>query len=165
MKKVLICSFCLLSFNSAADVTGVYDVKRGFSETLSISQTEQLGEYKIIMKDINHNKLKIKGLSRGIFDPSTQTLSHTFINTERTGTLITSGDSITNIYGGDPICANGVTNFQVEETLNIVAGTGIYSGVQEGSYIIIDGVINNCAVSSNFLQNDFIITGGLITFN
>lgn len=165
MKKILISSLCFLSLNSVANVTGVYDVKRGFAETLSISQTEQLGNYKIIMKDINNNKLKIRGLLRGILDPLTQTLTHTFINKERTGTLITNGDSITNVYRGDPICANGTTNFHIEETLYIVAGTGVYSEVQEGSYIIVDGVINNCSDSRGFLQNDFNVIGGLITFN
>lgn len=165
MKKVLISSLCLLSLNGFANVTGVYDVKRGFAETLSISQTEQIGKYKIIMRDINNNKLKIRGTLRGILDPSTQTLSHTLVNKERTGTLITRGDSVTNIYSGDPICANGATHFQVEETLHIVAGTGVFSGVQEGSYIIVDGVIKNCAASRGFLQNDFIVRGGQITFN
>jgi len=164
MKKLLVSSLCLLSLNSVANVAGVYDVKRGFAETLSINQTEQLGEYKIILKDANNNKLKIRGSLRGILDPSTQTLSHTLINTERTGTLITQGDSVTSIYSGDPICANGATNFQIEETLNIVAGTGIYSNVQPGSYIIVDGTINNCPSSRDFLQNDFIVKGGVITF-
>jgi len=165
MKKVLIASLCLLSLNSVANVTGVYEVKRGFAETLSISETEQLGKYKFIMKDANNNKLKIKGSLRGILDPLTQTLSHTLVNADRTGTLITGGDSVTNVYGGDPVCANGVTHFQVEETLYIVAGTGVYSGVQAGSYIVVDGVIGNCVASRGYLQNNFTVTGGMITFN
>jgi len=165
MKKVLISSLCLLSFNCFANITGTYDVKRGFAETHSISQLEQLGKYRFVMKDANRNKLKIKGIMRGKFDPLTQTSSHTLVNIERTGTLITAGDSFTNIYGGDPVCANGVVPFEVEERLNIVSGTGIYAGVQPGSYIMVEGVINNCPCNGNFLQNDFSVTGGIVTFN
>jgi len=165
MKNILISSLCLLSLNCFANITGTYDIKRGFAETHSISQLEQLGKYRLVMKDANRNKLKIKGIMRGKFDPSTQTSSHTLVNTERTGTLITAEDFFTNIYAGDPVCANGVVPFEVEERLNIVSGTGIYAGVQPGSYIIVQGVINNCPCYDNFLQNDFSVTGGVITFN
>lgn len=166
MKKAFTAGLCILSLHAFAtdNISGTFDVKRGFSETMSVSQTEQLGRFKFVMKDENNTKLKIKGTIRGVLDPTTFSLSHTAVNKERTGTMITAGDSITNILGGDPSCANGSEPFQVEEILFIVAGTGIYSNVEAGSFITVEGVINNCPGLPNFLQNNFSVTGGTVTF-
>lgn len=171
MKKALISGLCILSVNSFAGTTNSYDVKQGYAKTSVVSETEQLGVFSLIIKSDQKEKrkksktIRINGVIRGILDPSTFTLTHTFVNHSRTGTLITAGDSITNIYSGDPSCANGSVPFSIEETLFIVAGTGIYADVEAGSYVTVDGVVNNCPDSPNYLQNNFTVTGGSITFN
>lgn len=164
MDKLLIASLCALSLNVFADEPKVYDVKYGFSKTLSTSQTQQLGKFGLILKGDNLKRSFIYGSIHGVLDPATLTLSHTLVNTRRTGSIITQGDTITNVYSGDPYCTDGVTPFNIEETLFIVAGTGIYSDIEAGSYITVEGTVNNCAGSSNYLQNDFKVTGGKVTF-
>jgi len=69
------------------------------------------------------------------------------------------------VYTGDPTCEDGAGNlpFKVEETLHIVAGTGIYAGVEPGGFIVLKGVINNCPSLAKFGQNNFEVVGGSVT--
>lgn len=173
MKKTLI-SAALLSLTSsyalAENTTKTYDVKRGFAETFSVSQTEQLGKFKAVLKRIKGDKhykrrLVLEGVIKGLLNPNF-TLNHTFVNKKRTGVIYTTNDSIT-ILAGDPTCENGTgsTPWEVEETLNLVAGTGIYAGIEQGSFILLKGVINNCPFLPEYGQNTFEVVGGSITFN
>ena len=196
MKKVLL-STALLSITSLSAVghetTVTYEAKKGFAETLSVSQTEQLGIFKLVLKPVkgtnyhkngnskhhknkssNHRKGKgsnhhndiivIKGAMKGALNPDF-TINHTLVNTDRTGALYTANDTITMVYGGDPTCDNGTgtTPFEVEETLYIASGTGVYSGIEPGSYIEVYGVINNCPSLPEYGQNNFEIIGGVVT--
>ncbi|WP_426369085.1 hypothetical protein [Pseudocolwellia sp. HL-MZ7] len=182
MKKTII-SAALLSLTSfgasAHNSTQSYDVVRGYAETLSISETEQLGQFKAVLmtnRGGRHNNghrgsrhhrfgLVLDGAIRGILNPDF-TLTHTFVNKNRTGVLYTAHDSITNIFAGDPTCENGTgsTPFEVEEILNIVGGTGIYADVEAGSFMVLRGVINNCPSLPGYGQNSFQITDGTVTF-
>jgi len=175
MKKLLV-SVALLSVSSLSALAGdkindsvTYDVKRGFAETFSVSQSEQLGNFRVVLKpisgsDFDLDKLVLKGISKGLLNADS-TLNHTLVNKERTGVLYTANDSITMVYTGDSTCENGAGNipFEVEETLNIVAGTGIYAGVEPGGVIVLKGVINNCPSLAEFGQNNFDVVGGSVT--
>ena len=174
MKKLLV-SAALLSLSSGSafaagttENTIVYEAKSGFSETLAVSQTEQLGRYRIVLKPIVGSKFKAGnliavGISRGLLNPDF-TANHTFVNKDRTGVLYTEGDAFTAIYAGDPTCNNGAGTipFEVEETLNFVAGTGIYAGIESGSFIVMKGVINNCPSLPEFGQNNFEVVSGTV---
>ncbi|TWX63395.1 hypothetical protein [Colwellia sp. C1TZA3] len=175
MKKLLV-SVALLSISifSALAVgktndAVTYDVKRGFAETFFVSQTEQLGKFRVVLKpirgsDFDRDQLILKGISKGFLNADF-TINHTFVNKERTGVLYTANDTITMVYAGDPTCENGAGKipFEVEETLHIVAGTGIYVGVEPGSFIVLKGVINNCPSLAEFGQNNFDVVGGSVT--
>jgi len=186
MKKLLIggallsvASFTTLAENYTETST-TYNVKRGFAETLSVTPTEQLGKFRAVLKlprdsgfyygrkhsDKPKRKLVLAGAIKGVLNPDF-TLNHTFVNKDRTGALYTQNDTITQIYAGDPTCANGTGSvpFTVEETLYIVAGTGIYANVEPGSFLLLEGVINNCPSLPEFGQNDFEVVGGSITFS
>ena len=59
MKKLLV-SVALLSVSSLSALAGektndsvTYDVKRGFAETFSVSQSEQLGNFRVVLKPIS----------------------------------------------------------------------------------------------------------------
>ncbi|ARD43201.1 hypothetical protein [Colwellia sp. PAMC 21821] len=174
MKKLLV-SAALLSLSSvstfAAETTEntvVYEAKLGFAETLAVSQAEQLGRYRIVLKPIKGSEFKAGnliavGIARGLLNPDF-TANHIFINKDRTGALYTENDAITAIYAGDPTCDNGTGTvpFEVEETLNFVAGTGIYAGIEPGSFIVMKGVINNCPSLPEFGQNNFEVVGGTV---
>lgn len=170
-------SLGLVSTSASAETQGTYTATKGFSKTLSISEKDQLGRFLIILendqpKNKNSNKKKnrnksnriiLGGISIGSLNDDF-TLNHTFINKRRNGVLYTAGDSITQIYAGDPYCSDTVTPFEVQETLIIVAGTGKYSNVQPGSTIVVRGTINNCINSKNYGHNDFKVIGGTVTF-
>lgn len=175
MKKLLV-SVALLSMSSLSVLavekthdTVTYDVKRGFAETFSVSQFEQLGKFRVVLKPIrgagfDRDKLVLKGISKGLLNADF-TINHTLVNKERTGVLYTANDTITMVYTGDPTCENGAGNipFEVEETLYIVAGTGIYAGIEPGGFIVLKGVINNCPSLATFGQNNFDVVGGSVT--
>jgi hypothetical protein len=175
MKKLLV-SVALLSMSSLSafavektNDTVTYDVKRGFAETFSVSQFEQLGKFRVVLKpirasDFDRDKLVLNGISKGLLNADF-TINHTLVNKERTGVLYTENDTITMVYTGDPTCENGLGNipFEVEETLYILAGTGIYAGVEPGSFIVLKGVINNCPSLAEFGQNNFDVVGGSVT--
>ena len=142
-------------------------MKKGFAETLSVSETEQLGKVRVVLKSDNPSshlkkKVVIAGTLRGILKEDS-TLAHTLVNKSRTGAIYTDGDSITAVYAGDPSCVSGVP-FEIEETLSIVAGSGIYSKLQYGSYIVVKGVVNNCPTLPEYGRNDFEVIGGSLTF-
>jgi len=167
--KLIICILAsLLSFSAFAQYSGEYSVKKGYTESLLVSETEQLGKIRVVLKNTNHSKHKkskivINGIIRGILNPD-YTLTHTLVNKDRTGVIYTAGDTITEIYAGDPICSDGITPFKIEETINLVAGSGIYSGVQYGSFIILKGVVNNCPMSPEYGISDFEVIGGSVYF-
>ncbi|XPF95753.1 hypothetical protein ACM9HF_06970 [Colwellia sp. RE-S-Sl-9] len=174
MKKTLVGAtlLSLTSFYVLADnTTKVFEVKRGFAKTFSVSQTEQLGKFKAVLKsrrdggELSAEKLVLKGTIKGILN-SNFTLNHTFVNKERTGVLYTANDSMTNILAGDATCENGTGSipFEIEETLHLVAGTGIYAGIEQGSFILLKGVINNCPSLPEYGQNTFEVVGGSVIF-
>jgi len=188
MNKLLI-STALLSITSLSALAGhraetnstnkIYDVERGFAQTLSISETEQIGKFRAVLTTSRTSKkhhsrrghhqrkrLVLSGVIKGVINPDF-TLNHTFVNQRRTGALYTANDTITNIYAGDPTCnyGTGTVPFEVEETLNIVAGTGIYANVEPGSTILLKGVINNCPSLPKYGQNTFDVIGGSVTIN
>ena len=168
MKLIIITLVCLLSFSAFAQYSGTYTVKKGYTESLSVSQTEQLGKIRVVLKIVNHSnhtkdKIVIDGIMRGILNPD-YTLTHTLVNNDRTGAIYTAGDSITAIYAGDPTCADGITPFKIEETLTLVAGSGIYSGIQYGSFIVLKGVVNNCPLTPEYGINNFEVIGGSVKF-
>ena len=149
MKKTLI-STILLSLTStgalAHSTTKTFDVKRGYAETFSISQSEQLGQFKAVLKLVDgsrrhKNKLILQGAIKGVLN-SDFTLAHSFVNYDRSGVIYTMNDSIINFIAGDPTCENGTgsTPFEVEEILNIVAGSGVYADIEAGSFILLKGV-------------------------
>lgn len=176
MKKLLI-SAALLSITSLSALaeystqnTVTYNVKRGFAETFSTSKTEQLGKFRAVLKPIRGSrfyarKLVLAGVIKGVLNPNF-TLNHSFVNKGRTGVLYTENDTITTIYAGNPTCENGTGTIplEVEETLNIVVGTGIYADIEPGSFILLRGVINNCPSLPEFGQNNFDVVGGTVTF-
>ncbi|WP_441002365.1 hypothetical protein [Pseudocolwellia agarivorans] len=179
MKKTLI-SAALLSLTSFAALahnsTQTYDVVRGSAETFSVSQTEQLGKFRAVLMTnrgswhhrtsrFNRLGLVLDGVIKGVLNPDF-TLTHSFVNNNRTGVLYTEHDSITTIFAGDPTCQNGTgsTPFEVEEILNIVGGTGIYADVEAGSFMVLRGVINNCPSLPAYGQNTFEIIDGSVTF-
>jgi hypothetical protein len=179
MKKTII-SAALLSLTTFAALannsTQTYDVVRGSAETFSVSQTEQLGQFRAVLM-LNRGSwyqrgsrfsrlgLVLDGVIKGVLNPDF-TLTHSFVNNNRTGVLYTAHDSVTTIFAGDPTCQNGTgsTPFEVEEILNIVAGTGIYADVEAGSFMILRGVINNCPSLPEYGQNTFEIIDGSVTF-
>lgn len=174
MKKVVV-GAALLSLTSfyvlADNTTKTYDVKHGFAKTFSVSDKDQLGKFKAILKRVKgakhyKRKLVLEGEIKGVLN-SNFTLNHTFVNKKRTGVLYTANDSITNILAGDPTCESGTgsTPWEIEETLHIVAGTGIYADIEQGSFILLKGVINNCPSLPEYGQNTFEVVGGSITFN
>ena len=174
MKKLLV-SAALLSLYSisafAAETTEntiTYNAKNGFSETFSVSQSEQLGKFRVVLKPLKESgfrggNLTLVGLTKGYLNPDF-TINHTFVNKDRSGVLYTENDTITAVYTGDPTCENGAgaVPFEVEETLNIVAGTGDYAGIEPGSFIVLKGVINNCPSLPEFGQNNFEVVGGTV---
>ena len=168
MKSIIITLVCLVSFSASAQYSGAYTVKKGFSESLSVSQTEQLGKMRVVLKSEKHsshskNKIVIAGTLRGILIPENGTLTHTLVNKARTGAIYTDGDTIEVVHAGDLICASG-TPFVIEEKLFIVGGSGIYAGIQYGSYIDVKGVVNNCPGLPEYGRNDFEVIGGSIYF-
>jgi hypothetical protein len=155
----------------AHSTTKTFDVKRGFAETFSISQSEQLGKFKAVLKLVNSSKkenrrLVLKGAIKGVLNPDF-TLTHSFVNNDRTGVIYTAHDTITNFIAGDPTCENGTgsTPFEVEEILHIVAGTGVYADIEAGSFILLRGVVNNCPSLAEYGQNTFEVIGGTVTFS
>lgn len=168
MKSIIVTLVCLVSFSATAQYSGAYKVKKGFSETLSVSATEQLGKMRVVLKSENRsfhskNKIVIVGALRGTLNPADLTLSHILVNKDRTGTIYTAGDTITVFHEGDQLCSSGIP-FVFEERLNIVKGSGIYSGVQYGSYIDVKGVVNNCPELPEYGRNDFEVIGGSVNF-
>jgi len=173
MKKLLV-SIALLFITSLStlaeevETTVIYKAKRGFAETLSVSETEQLGKLRIVLKPIrgsnpHQSKIILSGVIKGTLNADFS-LNHTFVNKDRTGVLYTANDTITMVYAGDPTCENGkgTVPFEVEETLNIVAGSGIYAGVEPGSIIELNGIINNCPSLPEYGQNNFYVVGGTV---
>jgi hypothetical protein len=175
MKKLLVSTTLISTISlfslvtEATETTVTYNVKRGFAETFSVSQTEQLGKFRAVLKPIrgttsHRSKLVLAGAIKGRLNADF-TVNHTFVNKDRTGVLYTENDAVRVVYSGDPTCINGsgAAPFEVEEILNIVGGTGIYAGVEPGSFIVLEGIINNCPSLPEFGQNDFDVVGGTIT--
>jgi len=158
----------LVSVTASAVSPGNYVAISGFSKTLSVTETEQLGYFRVIL--INNDPVikrkrhvEIKGVIKGLLNPD-YSLNHTFVDKKRNGVIYTAGDSITQIYAGDPYCSDNVTPFEVQQTLTIVAGTGKFSNVQPGSTIVVTGTINNCPNLSKYGHNNFVVTGGAVIF-
>ena len=165
---IVVLSLSLVSATANAVTPGTYTAITGFAKTLSVTETEQLGYFRVILINSNpaitrKRHIELKGVMKGLLNPD-YSLSHTFVNKKRKGVMYTAGDSITQVYAGDPYCSDNVTPFKDQQTLTIVAGTGKYSNVLPGSTIVVTGTINNCPNLSKYGRNNFEVTGGTVTF-
>ena len=148
---------------SAGELSGCYVPNSGFAESVSISQTEQLGLYKIVLKREGWNELSqteraeiqrtlvLSGPFRGILDTVTNTLAHVLSSDSRDGVLYTANDMFFPDENSTVCKLSGV------ETLNVVFGTGAYSDVF-GS-VQVQGTVNNCPGDPEFGLNDFEVVG------
>lgn len=167
--KLALVTLATLAGTVPSNPTGDYNATGGFAETLAVSPTEQLGQFRLVLRAQNWGsasvrRIRLKGVIRGVLDPATLTLSHTLVNHDRTGAIFTVGDQITQVFAGDPTCANGSVPFQIEETLNIAAGTGEFANIQPGGWVKVVGTVNNCPGLPGFGRNDFEVTDGFVTF-
>lgn len=170
MKLITILAVSLISTLAFAQHSGDYNVVRGNAKTFAISQTNQLGSFRLVLKSVDkqsvERKIKLKGSIHGTINPN-QTLNHVLVNKERTGAIYTMGDTITNPFlgTGDPACANGTEHWQIEETLYVAFGTGEFQNIVPGSTVVVHGTVGNCPNVIGFGRNDFQVVGGSISFN
>lgn len=166
-KSLSILALGLLGFatqGSAAELSGCYVPKNGFAESVSTSETEQLGLYKIVLQREGWNELSkterqeiqrtlvLSGPFRGTITGPGLTLAHVLSSGSRDGVLYTAGDT----FSPNGFDCNGQTLIGVE-TLNPVFGTGAYSGLIVGGSIQVEGSVNGCPDDPGFGQNDFVV--------
>ncbi len=120
---------------------GCYVPVRGHAASICTDPecTNQQGVYFFTLKSPRH-KVKLTGTFKGTIiefpnDCRGSTLSHLFMDKEYTGTINSSGDE------GCPIGGDGITTLKIRETLHLIGGTGIYSGLEAGGSVVLIGNI------------------------
>jgi len=96
--------------------------------------------------------LGLKGPLHGVVDVESLTEDHILGTENGAGVLYTEGNSLLP-ETGDTSCSEGIPLSGVQ-TLNFTMGTGIFSGLKEGT-IQLRGTINNCPGRAGFLRSDF----------
>jgi hypothetical protein len=139
---------------------GCYVPVRGYAESASYSETEQLGKYRLVVarKDFagsksqfKHRMLRgvvIEGPLKGALNEDS-TLNHVVGSDKREGFIFTANDT----FEPDAVApCNDIGGFVLEgrETLHPVAGTGIYSGLQGGGSVVVTGTVNTCTGLNDF---------------
>lgn len=184
MKTLLITAsallFSSLSSMAYADANegvleGKYVPVSGFSHSREVSRVslgeapKQVGKFKVVFKregwaalseeDKNRirKRLVIKGEYTGVMNMSNQTLAHTMVNKDKSGTLYSEGDFLIPSQG-DPFCSAGEP-LQGVEQMNIVAGTGEFANISSGT-LFLKADVNNCPGTDGFLSNKFEFVAG-----
>ncbi len=144
---------------------GCYQPKRGGAESVSISESEQLGIYRLTLERLGWSdlpsaekkriqyELELAGPFQGVLVSPT-TLNHTLGDFQRRGLLMTRNDEfVPSRYG---CFVNGLpTLLEGTETLYPVHGTGLFAGLQAGGSVSLNGRINGCVSDPDFGNNDF----------
>ena len=150
--RKLIAPIIALSFASSAAFSddtpyGCYKPIRGFATSICTDTqacTTQAGIFRIVLRNnkapIGERRLIISGTFRGLIteqpnDCGGATLSHVLMDKDMAGTLSTEGDAAC------PTGGDGINTLEVVETLNIVAGSGIYEGVEPGGTVTLTGTL------------------------
>lgn len=156
---------------------GCYTVTRGHVESVAISQTQQMGMYRIILKHNNWRSLSDKEQSHtikrfvadgpilgnitGIDNTGKVYLTHIMSDKESRGLLISQDSVYTPTTIPEP-CNNSSSYILTGiETVSINAGTGIFAGLdpQQTASIQVEGTVNSCSG-----QNDFEVIDGELCF-
>lgn len=158
---------------------GCYTAVRGHLESVFISETQQLGTYRIVFKNKNWALLSdeeqsytykrfvaagpILGTITGADETGNVYLNHVISDKQRRGLLTSQNDIFTptalpedcNIDGASASILSGT------ETISIVAGTGIFAGLdtQQEASVTMEGTVNGCT-----RQNDFEVINGQLCF-
>jgi len=163
--------------DASAGLNGCYNAVRGHVETLSISQTQQLGTYRIVLKRDNWASLRedeqsytikrfvaagpILGTINSVENTGQATLNHVISDKERRGLFLSQNDVF--IPTAPPEFCNNEGGYILTgiENVSIVAGTGIFAGLvpQQGTPIQVEGTFNSCSG-----QNDFEVIDGQVCF-
>lgn len=131
---------------------GCYVPKRGFAASIC-TDTEacstQSGVYRIVLRNnqapIGERRLVISGTFQGAITGKTNecyggaegmTLSHLLVDKSLEGTLATSSDVAC------PVGGDGVTTLEVQETMNLESGSGIYGGLLQGGEVVLNGTLD-----------------------
>jgi hypothetical protein len=141
----------------AGDVLdGCYVPERGYAESVSLSATEQLGLYRVVLVNANWQaltgeerekvakRLVLSGPFKGTITASGPPISldHVLSDDERDGLLLTSGD--TAYLAPTSACILAGT-----ETINLIAGTGRFTNLSSGSFTV-EGTVNFCNGENDF---------------
>ncbi|WP_152486090.1 hypothetical protein [Methylohalobius crimeensis] len=124
---------------------GCYNPVRGFAASICANTdcTTQLGIYQIELKRQSPGGnpwLRMSGTFRGTITEQPNecggiTLNHIFMDKDMEGTISTNNDV------GCPIGGDGVNTLEIEETLHVAQGTGIYEGLVPGGTITLTGTL------------------------
>jgi hypothetical protein len=143
-------------------LSGCYVPVGGFAESASYSPSEQIGTYRVVLmrkeaqrrkgrgRDQIQNRLVIEGPFRGVFaDESGQVLSHVLGTEDREGLIYTREDtfalqSVVPCNDSEGVILSGT------ETINPIAGTGRFAGLQVGGSIEVNGTVNTCTGLNDF---------------
>ncbi|MDX2506329.1 MAG: hypothetical protein QNL62_17870 [Gammaproteobacteria bacterium] len=156
---------------------GCYTADSGYVESASISESQQIGTYRIILKHNNWTLLsdedKSYTLKRFVaagpilgnitsFDNTGQViLNHIISDKERRGFLMSHNDVFTPTTFPEP--CNNESGYILTgiETVSIAAGTGIFAdlNLQPGASIEVEGTVNSCSG-----ENDFEVISGQLCF-
>jgi hypothetical protein len=142
------------------ELDGCYIPVGGSAESASYSESEQLGQYRVVLvrKDSHRQRtpdrvlrrVVIEGPFRGeLVSVEASVLSHVLGTDPRDGFLYTQGDSfqiegMTSCVGGGEVVLEGT------ETLNPIAGTGRFAGIVPGGSILVRGTVNTCTGLNDF---------------
>ncbi|NMH61370.1 hypothetical protein [Alteromonas ponticola] len=158
------------TFSTERLLTGEYKAVHGSVKTKEISNPaagetpEQIGRYSVWLVNANWGNLskkeksktkyivRLQGTLRGQVNPQDFSAKHTMVDDGRKYIIRSDGDQLMPI-SGDPFCSTGQP-MQVQETVNLVSGTGIYSNLITGT-ITLKGTVNNCPQQEGFGNNDF----------
>lgn len=143
-------------------LSGCYVPVGGFAESASYSPSEQLGTYRVVLmrmeaqrrKGRGHEhilkRLVIEGPFRGVVaDESGQVLNHVLGTEDREGLIYTRDDTFT-VESGTPCNESGGVILSGTETINPIAGTGRFAGLQVGGSLEVNGTVNTCTGLNDF---------------
>ena len=159
----------------SGEIEGEYVPTYGWVKSMEVSRPKlgeaprQIGRFFIVLarsgwadlpeedKARIRKHLVIRGSFTGQMDLESQTVSHTMVNSHRTGVIYTSGDFLIPTQG-DNVCAQGVP-LSGTEYIFPVSGEGLYNNLVGGSFQV-TGNVNNCPGADNYLQNNFTVVSG-----
>ena len=129
---------------------GCYVPKRGFAASICTEAENcatQSGVYRIVLRNEaapwGERRYVMSGTFNGFITGTTDdcaygegvVLSHILADKSFEGAITTSGDVAC------PVGGDGVTSLDVEETMNLATGNGIYEGLVEGGQVMLTGTL------------------------